>query len=222
MSARVVVLPVLVAVAALAIWWSRPGPAGIPACTWRVGTGDGIRHAVAFDEVPPESPIRLSCWCDEPRWFYVFSHSVEDGTLLLWPSPQLASDLPQPLPGGAHVLPGSYQDRELAWTTRSGILAVTTFVVIASREPVAELEALAPRVRQWSNRVFTDRSMHVTKPSESDEVLGPARSTTFPAAVLQRAVERGRGNGQPNGPLAPDEVLPGVWSGLWMCKERKA
>lgn len=220
MTSRVVVLPVLVAVAAVAIWLSRAGPSGVPACTWRVGAGTEIRQAVAFDEVPPESPIRLSCWCDEPRYFYVFSHSVEDGTVLLWPSPQLSSDLPQPLPAGNHVLPGTHAGKDLAWSTRTGILAVTTFVVVASREPVAELDALAPRVRQWTNRVFTDGSMQVTLPQAHADLLGPARSAEFPADLLRRAVAAARG-GQPNGPLLPIEP-PGIWTAVWMVKERKA
>jgi hypothetical protein len=152
----------------------------------------------------------------------VFSRSAEDGTLLLWPSPHLQSDLPQPLPAGTNVLPGRLSGNDLAWTSRTGIHAATTFVVVAARERVDELEALLPRVRQWSNTVFPDHSMQVTKPAAGADVVGEAGSMELPSPLLQRTAERDRGNTLPNGPLRPDAVLPGVWTGTWTCVEKKA
>ena len=119
------------------------------------------------------------------------------------------------------MLPGRLAGNDLTWNTRAGIHASTTFVVVAARERVDELEALLPRVRQWSNTVFPDRSMQVTKPGVGVEVLGPPGSAEFPSPLLQRTAERDRGNTLPNGPLQPDAQLPGVWTGTWSCVEKK-
>ncbi|MBL8749283.1 MAG: hypothetical protein JNK78_08985, partial [Planctomycetes bacterium] len=79
MNRRLLVVPALAIAAAAAIWLpSRQSGGGIPACTWRVGAGDEFRQGRPFDELPPETPLRLAVWCDEPRHVYVFSHSAED------------------------------------------------------------------------------------------------------------------------------------------------
>ena len=220
---RQLVIPALAVVVAVVIWRStseEPSPDAIPACTWRVGTGTDTRQGQNYDEVAPETPVRLSFSCGEARYLYVFSHSAEDGTLLLWPSPLLQCDLAQPLPAGHSVLPGSLEGRELAWTTRSGIHGVTTYVTVASREKVAELEALAPRLRLWSNTVFPDKAMLVTKPSNSADVAGPPYSAP-PAAVLERAVACTASETLANGPLHADPAQPGVWFGTWKVVEKK-
>ena len=224
MNARLLVVPALAIAVALVFWKASPDRAtGVPACTWRVGTGDGARQARMADELAPETAIRLSCWCDEPRYYYVFSHSAEDGTLLLWPSPLLQSDLPQPLPAGANVLPGRSQGNDLSWTSRTGIRATTTFVVVAARERIAELDELTTRVRQWSNTVFPDHSMQVTKPKPTGaaELAGAPGTATFPSPLLQRAAARNPVETMANGPLQPDGTLDGVWTGLWTCVEKK-
>lgn len=222
MNARRWVLPALAVVAGIVVWkaWPDRG-SGIPACTWRVGSGTDIRQGRMFDELAPETPIRLSCWCDEPRHLYVFSHSAEDGTLLLWPSPLLQSDLSQPLPAGTNVLPGRWQGNDIAWTSRTGVRAVTQFVVVAAREPVKELEELLPHVRQWTNTVFPDHSVQVTKPPGATELRGTPGSKEFPSSLLQRAATRNPGTAMPNGPLEPDGILAGVWTGSWSCVEKK-
>lgn len=222
MNARLFVLPVIAVAAGVVVWKAWPDrSAGVPACTWRIGAGANIRQARMADEVPPESPLRLSCWCDEPRYYYVFSHSAEDGTVLLWPSPLVQSDLQQPLPAGTNVLPGRLQGNDVAWTSRAGIRATTTYVVVAAKERVAELEALLPKLRLWSNTVFPDHSMQVTKPLQPTELLGTAGTPAFPSPLLQRAAARNAVDVLPNGPLEPDPTLEGVWTGLWTCVEKK-
>jgi len=219
MNRRLLVVPALAIAAAAAIWLpSRQSGGGIPACTWRVGAGDEFRQGRPFDELPPETPLRLAVWCDEPRHVYVFSHSAEDGTLLLWPSAAMKTDLPRQLLAGTSVLPGKIADKELAWHTRAGIRAVTTFVVVAAKNPVPELEELLPKVRSWTNMVFGDESMQVTKPA--GDFLGRA-GTALPSGVLARTAERDRGETLTNGPLRPDAVLAGVWTGAWTCVEKK-
>lgn len=217
MNRRLWLLPGIVLLAAGVIWYrDEPTP---PAATWRIGAGTDIRQGSNFDELAPESPIRLSLHLERPTYVYVFSHSREDGTLLMWPNAALRCDLTQPLAAGHSVLPGHHSGKELAWTTRTGIRAGTAFVVVAATEPVAELEQLLPRLRHWSNTVFPDGSMQVTNPG-STEVEGPPLSPAFPSPLLQRAAEPDPTAVLPNGPLAAD-ALPGVFTGCFRTVEKK-
>lgn len=221
MNARQLAFPLAAVIVAVAIWkFGFGAPAGVPACTWRTGTGIDIKQGRNFDELPAESPVRLSFHCDEPRHVYVFSHSDEDGTLLLFPSPRLEGGITNPLAGGQTVLPGSHDGKELAWTTRSGVIGATTFLAIASRDKIGELEELAPKLRFWSNTVFPDHSMQITQPTGATELLGKARSP-LPSDLMQRAAKVGIDEPNPNGPMAPDPVLPGVWLGSWKVRETK-
>ena len=226
MNARLVLIPVAAAAIAFAVWKFAPanaadGPTPTPASTWRIGLGTEVTQGRNFHELAAESPIRLSFTCSEPRYVYVFSHSREDGTVLMFPSGDLKGGLANPLPAGNSVLPGVSGDKELAWTTRSGILAVTTMVAIASREKIQELEDILGKVRYWSNSVLTTGDMVVTKAKEGMEVLGPPRSEKFPSPLLQRAAEIAITDDMPNGPMRPDTVLPGVWTTSWKVVEQK-
>jgi hypothetical protein len=217
MNKRLLILPVLAAAAAAGIWWNEE-PAG-PACTWRIGTGAEIRQGTHYERLPPETPFRLSLHTAEAMHVYVFSNSAEDGTLLLWPTSALRSDLDQPLPAGHHVLPGSLEGKELAWTTRTGIRASTTFVVVAAREPIPELEAFMPRLRHWTNTVFPEHTMLVTNPPTGTEVL---RGSEFPTPLLLRAARYRVTEVLPNGPLGADPEAPGVWYGSWTVVEERS
>ncbi|HEX6812996.1 MAG TPA: hypothetical protein VF384_15330 [Planctomycetota bacterium] len=230
MNVRLVLIPLAAAAVGLVVWKLAPasaanGPTPTPAATWRIGLGTEIKQGRNYDELPAESPIRLSFTCSEPRHVYVFSHSAEDGTVLMFPSADLKGGLTNPLPAGNTVLPGASGDsvsgqKELAWTTRSGILAATTMVVIASREKVPELEALIGKVRFWSTSVLRTGDMVVTKAKEGMEVLGPPRSAV-PSPLLQRAADRAITETMVNGPMHPDTTLPGVWTASWKVVEKK-
>lgn len=222
MNVRAVVVPLLAVGAAVAIWLSSSptGPSGVPAATWRIGTGTDVRQGRNYDELPAESPIRLSFHCDEARYVYVFSHSTEDGTLLLFPSPDLRGDVPNPVPAGGAVLPGSHDDKELAWTNRAQILATTTFIVVAAAGPVAELEALLPKLRRFSNTVLPDGSMQVTNPRDPSLLIGKPREP-LPSALLQRAADASLDETLVNGPLRADAANAHVWIGSWRVKERR-
>ncbi|MBL9077647.1 MAG: hypothetical protein JNL08_09095 [Planctomycetes bacterium] len=216
MNRRLVILPALALLVAGVVWWQRTPDA--PAATWRIGTGTEIRQGRNFDALPAESPIRLSLHLAAPSHVYVFAYSREDGTVVLWPTPALQSDLPHPLPKGQSVLPGQHEGKELAWTTRAGIRAGTTYVVIAATAPVAELETLLPKLRHWSNTVFPDGAMLVTKPDGVEPIGGPL-SAGFPSPLLERAARREPDRVIPNGPLQPDADLPGVFTGSWRIVE---
>jgi len=220
MNARAVALPLIAVGIAAVIWWQMapPGPNAVPAATWRVGPTDDFEQARNYHELPAESPVRLSYSCTEPRYVYVFGHSAEDGTLLMFPT-EMDGAPSNPLPKDRTVLPGEREGAPLAWTTRSEIHATTTYVVVASREPVAELEELLPRLRRWSNRVLPDHSMQVTRPGGDVELAGAPR-TPWPAPILQRAAERALAETQVNGPMHPDEQFAGVWSASFRVKEK--
>src|SRR5688572_27918405 len=103
MNVRLVVVPAIAVLTAGVIWLSRgpTAPHAVPAAIWRIGTEQ--KQPRNYEELPAGTPVTLSFWCDEPRFVYVFTHNREDGTLLLFPSPDVRSDLAQPVPAGNRV-----------------------------------------------------------------------------------------------------------------------
>jgi hypothetical protein len=118
------------------------------------------------------------------------------------------------------VLPGKHDGKELAWTTRSEILATTTYVIVAAAEPVPELEALLPRLRRWTSSVLTSAAMLVTLPGnlEPSDLAGAPRQG-WPVPLLQTAADRFVTATVVNGPLEPVAERPGVWASAWRVKE---
>ena len=223
MTPRRLLIPAIALLAAGAAWWfgAHPGAVTIPAATWRIGKGTEVKQGQNYDELAAETPFRLAFACDETRHVYVFSHNPQDGTVQLFPCAELRSDLTQPLPPGRPVLPGQRDGRELAWTTRSQILPLTTFVAIAAREPVPELEQLASHLRRWSTSVLADGSMQVTKPGTgaSSEVQGkPGEPWASP--LLQAAADMFTSESLVNGPMQPMAGRAGVWCTAWRVKEK--
>jgi len=213
MNVRAVAVPVIAVGIALLVWQFRDGPglSPVPSATWRVQIDDEYRQARNYGELAEETAVRLSFSCSEARHVYVFGHSRVDGTLLMFPSPELKSDLGNPVPAGHHTLPGTFDDKEVTWTTRAEILGLTTFVAVASAEPIADLEELSRSLRRWTNSVLPDQSLQITNPTSAAEVKGAPR-TDWPNAILKRAAERSNNEVIVNGPMAPDEQLAGVWS----------
>jgi hypothetical protein len=220
MRMRLIVLPGLALLAGLYIWKTTAPVQGVPAGTWRIGTGTEIRQGRNYDELAAETPVRLSFTGDEPRYVYVFSYSLEDGTLLLFPSTAIEADCSSPLPAGRTVLPGRFEGKELAWTTRSGIQAVTTYIALASNAKIDELEALLPTLRMWSNTVFPDHSMSVTQPGGEVELAGRP-NTAIPSALLRTAADIGNAEPSPNGPMKPVAGRPGLFMSSWKIRERQ-
>ncbi|MFY9344806.1 MAG: hypothetical protein WAT39_20100 [Planctomycetota bacterium] len=217
MNARLLLVPAIAAAAALGYWLTRP--AGVPAATWRTGTGTEIQQGRNYDELPPETPVRLSFTSDAAQHVYVFSHSDTDGTILLFPSPDVKSDLAQPLGSGQSVLPGRFEGKELAWTTRTEVRPTTTFVVVAAKDPIPELDALVGKVRRWTNSALTSRDMGITIPAGvKDVTAGPHQP--LPDPLLQRAAELSLTATLVNGPLVADAVRADTWIGSWRVKEK--
>lgn len=223
MNRRKVLLPALALLAAGTAWWFGAGAGAlvIPAATWRIGTGIDIKQGQNYDELAAETPLRLAFACDETRFVYVFSHSEQDGTVLLFPAAELRSDLSQPLQPGRPVLPGKRDGRDLAWTTRSQILPLTTFVAIAAREPVPELENLLPKLRRWSTAVLADGTMQVTKPGTTiGGVVEGKPSEPWASPLLQAAADQFASATMVNGPMQPMGGRDGVWCTAWRVKEK--
>jgi hypothetical protein len=221
MNSRTLLLPMLALGIGVYFWFTAPPASPVLAAGWRIGSGGELRHGRHDDEVAADSPLRLWIRSDEPRHLYVFSHSHEDGTLLLFPSPDVASDCRNPLPAGQVVLPGKLDGKELAWTTRAGVLSPQTFLAIASEQPVPELEALLPRLRRWSNQALPDRSMVVTLPAAGADFAGKPRQP-LPDPLLLAAAALGadaRSGADPNGPMvgAPDRT--GIWFSAFRIRE---
>ncbi|MFT4515054.1 MAG: hypothetical protein ACI89X_002093 [Planctomycetota bacterium] len=221
MNVRAIALPLIAAGIACGLWLMLPPPEGaptsIPASTWRAGTETDYRQVGNYLELQPETKLRLSYTCSEPRHVYVFSHSTEDGTILMFPSPDVRGSPKNPLEPGNTVLPGSYDDKVLFWTNRSEILATTTLVVVAATEPVAELEALLPHLRRWTNSAMPSKSMQITNPPTGTEVQAKP-GTPQPSKLLARAADRTVAETLVNGPMAPDR-MPNVWTSSLRVKE---
>jgi hypothetical protein len=221
MNARLVLLPAIALIVYGIYWYTQEPPANAKvevAATWRTGSGTEIKQGRNWDELPAETPVRLSLHCGERRHVYVFSHSDTDGTILLFPAPELKTDVTQPVPAGQTVLPGTHQGKELAWTTRTQVLPATTFLVVAAHEAVPELEALLPKLRRWSNSALHSAGMETTNPKTGEPIAGPR--TPLPAPLLQQAADLSLTAELVNGPLQPAPGRPGVWFGSWRVKER--
>jgi hypothetical protein len=130
------------------------GPQAEPPCstTWAGGDARGPIEPAAL--LPTEFPLRLELGLDEPMHVYVASHDLVRGTIALFPSTALRSDLgANPLPAGNHSLPGRHMGKELAWHGGDGV-GGTTFIVIASREPLTDLASALHTCRQMGNAAF--------------------------------------------------------------------
>jgi RIO-like serine/threonine protein kinase len=105
-----------------------------------------LRHGVngdarleSGDRVAPGDPLSLEFNSSRPVWVYVLDADERGESYLLFPQPMF--DRKNPVPGGSSlILPGTIGGRDNAWTvtSRGGR---EHFLIVASPEPVAELEA---------------------------------------------------------------------------------
>ena len=222
MNVRAIALPLIASGIAVGLWLALPtrpaAPTPIPATTWRAGTETDFRQVGNYLELQPETKLRLSYTCSEERHVYVFSHSTEDGTILMFPSPDVRGGPQNPVAPGNTVFPGSVDDKVLFWTNRAEILATTTLIVVAATEPVAELEALLPHLRRWTNSAMPGQLMQITNPPTGTAVKGKPR-TPLPSKLLERAADRTIAETIVNGPMAADSS-PNIWTSSLRVKEK--
>ncbi len=102
-------------------------------------TGGSFHPLAPGDRVGPGDELSLRFHASRPLWVYVMNEDEQGETYLLFPQPLF--DLRNPVPADSvAVLPGSIGGRENAWTvtSRGGR---EHFLVVASPQPVAEIEA---------------------------------------------------------------------------------
>ena len=144
--AAVAVASVAVVAVALAIGLpgqrrvATPAAAGaydVDAVLMRRGSGPAEPLSTGA-EVAPGDRLSLRWRGSRPLWVYVVNADDRGESFLLFPQPGYATQ--NPLPGGADVeLPGAIDGRDFAWTVTSAG-GRETFLVVASPEPVPELE----------------------------------------------------------------------------------
>ncbi|MEO0480145.1 MAG: hypothetical protein AAF196_11755 [Planctomycetota bacterium] len=139
-------------------------------------------HAIEpLEEVEARNAFRLGLEMSEPLHLYIASFDLVRGHASMWPSSQLRSrvvelrDDRRRLRAGKHQLPGQDGGRELCWQTGESIGALDIFV-IASRQPLEELEAFLSRCRQVGNRAFPqERILDLYAPDDGMSV-NPTRA----------------------------------------------
>ena len=155
-----------------------------PSITWYLDETPGIE---TFATVRPSIRLQVEIEHRQPLYVYVATHNPSQGAAALFPTPWLATVKENPLPGGSHRLPGTFGGIQLAWATPD-VLAPVDLLVLASEEPLAEVEQWFGRIRQASNSVFPDRRMVFSLPKDVSGADLPPRST-WPAPILAKAAQ---------------------------------
>lgn len=108
--------------------------------------GDGAPSVLLNgDAVAPGDRLSLRWHATQPTWVYVLNADDRGESYLLFPQPRFARSNPLPA-DSTLILPGAMDGREVAWTVTSAG-GRETFLVVASPEPVPELEAGAAGLR---------------------------------------------------------------------------
>lgn len=140
-----------------------------------------------FTDVEPLTTLRCELELDRESFVYAVSSDLTRGTIALFPSEQLRSDLPpNPWPAGRYALPGRHLDRDLHWHAGDAAGAIA-FVVLVSDAPLTELESVLPRMQQMGNGAFPQRPVLGTYAPKIGIEHAPTRSAA-PAAILRDAL----------------------------------
>lgn len=225
-STATVFLAVASSVSLTVLLFGTALPALLPApeVAWRVG--DDLRTVEQFAEIATGTPLRLEVELPFPAHVYVASWSRLQGTIALFPSQRLDTELANPLPAGRHALPGPVRGnrdgRAPTWPVHDVVGPITYFVV-ASREPLPDLEAALAAVRQMGQMGrpgtgFADDSLYLFAPAGGMKGM-PANDQ--PAAdVLRSLVARSLDDMHTDGRMRP--VRPGsdAWGRAFVVQGR--
>ena len=197
---RLAVLAALVA--GLGVWAAVVTPRGAPGpvMTWLC---DGRDLPGDLVELTQEDPLVLQLDLDGPAYVYVAWYAPSLGTLALFPSEQLRTDLPNRLAAGRHRLPGTTEEIEGSWPALWPARSLCAMVVV-SREPRRDLETMFATFRQVGNAAFRDRSMGLYAPKRGMASVPP--KGTLPSGLLRQAYDL-----PASGALVP--AGDGVWIG---------
>ena len=162
-----------------------------PSVTWRFGAER--TSAESFDTVPAWQAMDLSIKLPFDAYVYVVSFDHLHGAVTYFPTEYLGTDLHDPTKGpmnflarGEHVLPGPWRGSPSEWFVPN-IQTCLSLCVVASRQPIAGLEAVLPYTRQVGNRAYRDESMGFFMPRAGrDKVVGTRR---MPHRILQAAMD---------------------------------
>ncbi|MSR38359.1 MAG: hypothetical protein EXS02_05925 [Planctomycetes bacterium] len=188
-----------------------------PVLTWQLGDSNTEHVAGTYQEVGVDEPLRLSVRSSEPLFVYVLSHDLQTGTIAWWPSPMLHTDLQNPLPAGTTTLPGKQNDVLRSFAAQPS-LAVTDWIVIASRTAIADLGAVMPRLRQASNTTFTNGTVVVSNPNDGKPPIGlPKEAPPHPLLLIALAEPK---LANPNAPMLPTKTA-GIWTATLQIVAKK-
>ena len=127
-------IPVL-GLALLARQSSRPTPLELD-LHW-TAIGEQERPLVAGDAISPQEQLRLRLSLNRDAHVYILNRDETGSTTLLHPARDVGDAA---LAGGReHLIPGSLDGKQLAWTL-SAQAGLESFLVIASAEPLREFE----------------------------------------------------------------------------------
>lgn len=184
-----------------------------PRARWRIG--EDQRKVAQFAEATANTPVFLELDLPFAAHVYLASWSRMQGTIALFPSERLSTDLMNPLPAGKHQLPGRFEDKLMSWPSHA-VVGPIHYLLVVSKEPLAELNDTMRKVRQMGHMArlgtgFHDRGMYLFAP-EGGMKLVP--SNEQPAAKELDAARTAFTNLESldsDGPLLelPDE--PGVF-----------
>ncbi|MEO5618180.1 MAG: serine/threonine-protein kinase [Candidatus Eisenbacteria bacterium] len=160
LAAAVFVTLVALGVVAFVAWRARRSevtepaggatPAAAPVAIYSVEAsflrrdGEGATRLIAGDRVKPGDRLSLEVRASRPAWIYVLNEDERGERYLLFPQPRF--DARNPLPAeSTFTLPGTVGGKENAWTVTSAG-GREHFLVVASPEPVLEIEAELDRL----------------------------------------------------------------------------
>jgi len=150
-------------------------------------TERAVERLTAGDRVRPGDRLTLRIHTSRPAWVYVINEDERGRNYLLFPQPRF--DQPNPIPGGrAVVLPGRIDGVEQGWivSSRGGR---EHFLVIASLDPVAELESELDRLP--SARPDRPIEYASVSPQAVHRLRGTGALGPVPAAPGQDSAARG-------------------------------
>lgn len=160
-----------------------------PSLRWRVG--DDLRKVPQLTELASGTALHLELDLPFPAFVYVASWSQVQGTIALFPSERLTGAPSNPVPAGTTAFPGQLDDKPMNWPTHA-VVGPIYYLVVVSRERLADLEAAQRRVRQMGHMtrasgIPIDQSMYLFAPTQGMRAAPPSDRPADP--VLEAAMK---------------------------------